>query len=109
MPKPFLSLLFLSLPLSAFAECGFVNEDQGVTIVVGSKGNKCFASGAFREAFKENLVASIRAMEGEGAPPQRTRKKAFDTRNSRGEKLWAIAERRYQETTLGNASYYGQR
>jgi len=103
-----LSLLLLLLsPLAASAECGFVHGEQGMTIVVGSKSNRCFDSTGFREAFRQSLVASVQAMEGE-APAQNVRRRAFDERNARGAKLWNIAERHHQ-ASLANASYYGQR
>lgn len=107
MPKRLLPLIFLLSPAVAMAECGFVNGEQGLTIVVSGKNNRCFESGAFREAFRQSLVASVQAMDGEAATSSDSRKRAFDQRNARGAKLWAIAERRH--ASLGAASYYGQR
>lgn len=107
MPKRLLLLLsILLLPPGAAAECGFVSGEQGMTIVVGSKSNRCFDSGSFRESFRQSLVASVRAMDG-GAPSGSTGKKSFDDRSARAGKLWTIAERRH--ATLSNASFYGQR
>lgn len=103
MPKSFLSMLFLLLPLAASAECGFVSNGQGLTIVVGSKSNGCFASPQFRQSFRENLIASVEAMESEEpSPQQQAQKKSVVSRSARGEKLWAIAERT-------RPPYYGQR
>lgn len=111
MPKsllPLLSLLLLLLlPPAAMAECGFVQGEQGLTIVVG-KSNRCFSSGGFREAFRESLVASVQAMDGAAAPANGPHKRSVDDRNARGAKLWNIAERRHQ-ASLANAAYYGQR
>jgi hypothetical protein len=107
-------MMLLLLPLAASAECGFVNGEQGMTIVVGSKSNRCFDSGTFREAFRDSLIASVREMDGDvvaatgAAGNGGGKRRPFDSRNARGNKLWTIAERNHQ-ATLGTASYYGQR
>ena len=101
MPRLLIALLML-LPSIAFAECGFTRSGNGMTIVVG-KDPKCLSSGAFREAFKANIAA---ALEEEEEVAAKERKRAYDDRNARGSKLWAIAERRHQEV---GGSYFGQK
>jgi hypothetical protein len=56
--------VLLLVPVVAWAECGFVSSSSEMTIVVGAKANnKCFASENFREAFRANLVASVKHMD----------------------------------------------
>lgn len=102
MPRILIAILML-LPSIACAECGFTRSGNAMTIIVG-KDAKCLSSGAFREAFKADIAA---ALEEEGVVATRERKRgAFDDRNARGSKLWAIAERRHQEA---GGSYFGQK
>ena len=63
MLKHTIAVLFL-VPAIGWAECGFVSDSQEMTIVVSKKSNnKCFSSEQFREAFRSNLVASVKTME----------------------------------------------
>lgn len=110
MLKPILSLL-LFLPVLAWANCGFSHEDDTMTIVVGSKTNKCFSSVTFRDAFRANLVAAVEAMDDGEARTVRdadSQQKRFDDRNARAAKLWTIAERRFQASSP-SGRYYGER
>lgn len=102
MPK-LIILLLLSLPTFAFAECGFTQSGNEMTIVVG-KDPKCLSSGQFREAFKSGVSQSTDPSDARS----QTQKRAFDDRNARGAKLWTIAERQYQATNPGGR-YFGQR
>lgn len=101
MPKLTI-LLLLSLPAFAFAECGFTQSGNEMTIVVG-KDPKCLSSGQFREAFKSGVSQSMGQAE-----TQQAQKRAFDDRNTRGAKLWTIAERQHQATRPGGR-YFGER
>lgn len=92
--------VLLSLSLPALAECGFTRSGNGMTIVVG-KNTKCLSSGAFREALKADIAAALEEEE-----ERAEKKRAYDDRNARGSKLWAIAERRHQET---GGRYFGQK
>lgn len=105
MLKTILPFILL-LPLAASAECGFANADSTMTIVVNSKTNKCFTSEAFREAFRANLIASVKAMEDEGAPAS-AQKRAIDHRSARAQKLWNLEERLHQ-ATVPSGRYFGQ-
>ncbi|WP_420474623.1 hypothetical protein [Noviherbaspirillum sp. ST9] len=100
MPRHLLAVLML-LPSIAFAECGFTRSGNAMTIVVG-KDAKCLSSGAFREALKRDIAEALEEDEASAAEKRR----AFDDRNTRGSKLWAIAERRHQEN---GGRYFGQR
>jgi len=56
--------ILLLVPVIGWAECGFVSESQEMTIVVSKQSNnKCFKSEQFREAFRANLVTSVKSME----------------------------------------------
>ncbi|OWW18617.1 hypothetical protein [Noviherbaspirillum denitrificans] len=94
-----LTAVLLLLPAAAFAECGFTRTGNAMTIVVG-KDAKCLSSGQFRAALKADIAAALEEQD-----VQAERKRAYDDRNSRGSKLWAIAERRHQE----GGGYFGQR
>jgi len=100
MPMRPLLIAVLLLPAVAFADCGFTRTGNSMTIVVG-KDPKCLSSGAFREALKADIVNALEEEEAVVA-----RKRAYDDRNTRGAKLWAIAERRHQEV---GARYFGQK
>ena len=100
MPRYLIAILLL-LPSIAFAECGFTRSGNAMTIVVG-KDAKCLSSGSFREALKNDIAVAL-AEDDEHAIE---RKRAFDDRNTRASKLWAIAERRHQETS---GRYFGQK
>lgn len=101
MSKPLIALLLL-LPSLAFAECGFERSGNTMTIVVG-KNAKCLSSEPFREAFKTGIA---QALDEEEARIAERNKRAYDDRNARGAKLWAIAERRHQEV---GGTYFGQK
>lgn len=105
MPRFFLAPLLLS-PLLACAECGFANSGDTLTLVVGANTTSCFKSEAFRREFRASLVASVQAMDRE--EPENVRKRAFDDRNSRSQKLWTLAERNYQ-STFPSGRYFGQK
>lgn len=106
--KTFTFAVLLSLlPLAASAECGFVSSDDGVAIVVGKGQNRCFQSAEFREAFRNNLIAAVQAMEEESARQERIHK-AYDDRNARAAKLWTIAERQHAAMP-GGRRYWGQK
>jgi hypothetical protein len=100
MHRHFLAILLL-LPAIAFAECGFTRSGNAMTIVVG-KDAKCLSSGAFREALKRDIAEALEEEEARADEKRR----AFDDRNTRGNKLWAIAERRHQES---GGRYFGQK
>lgn len=100
MPKHLVAI-FLLLPAIAFAECGFTRSGNAMTIVVG-KDAKCLSSGAFREALKSDIASALEEDEARVAE----QKRAFDDRNARANKLWAIAERRHQEV---GGRYFGQK
>lgn len=100
MHKRLIAILLL-LPSIAFAECGFTRNGNAMTIVVG-KNAKCLSSGAFREALKADIATALEEDEASAAE----NKRAFDDRNTRGNKLWAIAERRHQES---GGRYFGQK
>jgi hypothetical protein len=100
MRKHLFAMLLL-LPSIAFAECGFTRNGNAMTIVVG-KDAKCLSSGNFREALKADIAAALEEDEESAAEKRR----AYDDRNKRGNKLWAIAERRHQEAA---GRYFGQR
>lgn len=68
--------VLLLIPAFAFAECDFEHEKKTMNVVVPKKRNKKCTSDEFRAAFRENLVASIRAMNGQGPLPESTRKPA---------------------------------
>lgn len=68
----------LLIPAIAFAECDFEHEKKTMNVVVPKKRNKKCTSDEFRAAFRENLVASIRAMNGQGPLPESTRKPAAE-------------------------------
>ncbi len=99
-----LTAVLLLLPAFAYAECGFTNDGNSMTIVVGSNA-KCLSSEAFRQAFKSGIAQALDESEPVRAADQR---RAFDDRNQRSSKLWAIAERRHQETLPGGR-YFGQK
>lgn len=99
MPKHLAAILLL-LPSIAVAECGFTRSGNAMTIVVG-KNAKCLSSGAFREALKAEIAEALEEEESIAE-----KKRAIDDRNARGNKLWAIAERRHQETA---GRYFGQK
>lgn len=101
----FLALFLLLAPLTVTAQCGFVNSDEGMTIVVGKGDKRCFSSPEFRENFRNSLVASVTAMEAEEARTAWQRR-AFDARNATGEKLWRLAERQH---AASGGRYFGQR
>lgn len=101
--KTILSLLLL-FPLTALAECGFVQSGTTMTIVVGKSNSKCFSSEGFREAFKTSVAQALE----EDRPPEAPPKKTFDERSPRGKKLWTIAERNYQATSP-TGRYFGQK
>lgn len=102
-------LIFLPLlPLTASAECGFIRSDNTMTIVVGSKSNKCFTSESFREAFRADLVASVKAMDEEDVPVEAQRRRPIDHRSPSGQKLWNLEERLHQATMPGTR-YFGQK
>jgi hypothetical protein len=101
----FLALFLMLAPLTAAAQCGFVNSDEGMTIVVGKGDKRCFSSPEFRENFRSNLVASVKAMEVEEARTAWQRR-AFDERSATGEKLWKLAERKH---AAAGGRYFGQR
>ena len=108
MPKRIASTLLLLnmflLPLAASANCGFAQDEYGnMTIVVGKKSNTCFNSEGFREAFKAGVAQALDEND-----PIVAQKKAYDQRNARGQKLWAIAERNYQATSP-SGRYFGQK
>ena len=105
MLKLFLVPLLLS-PLLASAECGFANSGDTITLVVGANTTSCFKSEAFRREFRASLVASVQAMDREESG--NGKKRAFDDRSSRSEKLWTLAERNYQSTSP-SGRYFGQR
>ena len=100
-----LALFLLLAPLTAVAQCGFSNSDEGMTIVIGKGDKRCFSSPEFRENFRNSLVASVKAMETEEARIAWQRR-AFDERNATGEKLWRLAERQHAAT---GGRYFGQR
>lgn len=100
MHKHLIAILLL-LPAIAFAECGFTRSGNAMTIVVG-KDAKCLSSGTFREALKRDIADALEEDEASAVE----KKRAFDDRNARGNKLWAIAERRHQET---GGRYFGQK
>jgi len=100
MRKLLITFLLL-LPLAASAECGFTRSGNAMTIVVG-KDPKCLSSGAFRGALKADIAAALQEQETSAVE----RKRAYDDRNARSAKLWALAERRHQELS---ARYFGQR
>lgn len=100
MPKHLIAVLLL-LPTIAFAECGFTRSGNAMTIVVG-KNAKCLSSGQFREALKADIAMALEEDEASAAE----KKRAFDDRNKRGNKLWAIAERHHQEA---GGRYFGQK
>lgn len=107
MPKMIPPLfLFLLLPLAASAECGFVNDDNGLTIVVNSKSNKCFTSEKFRDAFRASLVASVQAMNENDAVVA-AQKRPIDYRSRSGQKLWNLEERMHQ-SRMPSGRYFGQ-
>jgi len=63
--------ILLFVPAIAWAECGFISDSNEMTIVVSKESNnKCFKSNAFREAFRDNLVAAVKAMEARAAVTQ---------------------------------------
>lgn len=93
--------IMLLLPSIAIAECGFTRNGNAMTIVVG-KNTKCLSSGTFREALKADIAAALEEEDAVAAE----RKRAFDDRNTRSNKLWAIAERRHQES---GGRYFGQK
>jgi hypothetical protein len=63
MLKQIFAVLLL-IPTIGWAECGFVSSGGDMLVVVSKKtNNKCFHSEPFREAFRENLVASVKTME----------------------------------------------
>jgi len=101
----FLALFLLLAPLTAAAQCGFVNSDEGMKIVVGKGDKRCFSSPEFRENFRSSLIASVKAMEVEETRTAWQRR-AFDERNTTGEKLWRLAERQHAAT---GGRYFGQR
>jgi hypothetical protein len=90
------------LPAIAFAECGFAMSGGTMMIVVGKKGDKCFSSGEFAETFKSTVATAL--AESDDAE----QKKAFDDRDARGNKLWAIAERQHRAAQAGGR-YFGQK
>lgn len=100
MPRQLIAILLL-LPSIAFAECGFTRSGNAMTIVVGNNA-KCLSSGNFREALKTEIAAALEEDEVRAAESKR----AYDDRNARASKLWAIAERRHQET---GGRYFGQK
>lgn len=64
--------VLLFLPAIAWAECGFLSNSGEMTIVVSKKANnKCFTSESFREAFRANLLESVRHMEERAPAPVR--------------------------------------
>jgi hypothetical protein len=64
--------ILLLVPAITWAECGFVSGEGEMTIVVGKQAdNKCFTSEKFREAFRANLVASVKHMEDSSPQPVR--------------------------------------
>lgn len=93
----------LLIPSIAFAECGFYREDQTMTIIVGKTSNKCFNSEGFKTAFKEDLVASVKAMKTEVEPAPR---KIAARRAAKARRL-ALQEKQ-QAQSLSTAEYYGQ-
>jgi hypothetical protein len=105
MPRSVLALLFL-VPAIACAECGFSVADDTMTIVVGKNTRKCFSSAAFKEAFKADVADATRPTGSELSRPQR--KKAFDERGAKGDKLWALEERAFQ-ARAPSGRYFGQR
>ncbi len=104
--KALFLLLLLTAPLVASANCGFAKTDEGMTIVVGKKGNTCFKSEEFRTAFREQLVASVQEMEVQQANERR--KKPVIERTARAERLWSLEERAFQAKSPG-ARYFGQK
>ena len=106
MNKFTFAVLLSLLPLAASAECGFVSSNDGVAIIVGKGQNRCFQSAEFREAFRNNLIAAVEAMDAESARQERYRK-AYDDRNARAAKLWTIAERQHASEGIGR--YWGQK
>lgn len=106
MKKLTFALLLSLLPLAASAECGFVTSGDGVAIIVGKGNNRCFQSAEFREAFRNNLIAAVEAMDTESVRQERIRK-AYDDRNARTAKLWTIAER--EHASSGGGRYWGQK
>lgn len=106
MPKMIPLLFLMLLPLGASAECGFVNDDGGITIVVSSKSNKCFTSEKFREAFRASLVASVQAMNEQDAAVS-AQKRPIDYRSRSEQKLWNLQERVHQ-ATMPSGRYFGQ-
>ena len=64
----------LFLPALAFAECGFSNSGNEMTIVVSRRSNnKCFQSESFRESFRDSLATTVKSMNDrtEAASPRR--------------------------------------
>lgn len=102
-----IALLFSLLPLLASAECGFASSDDGVAIIVGKGNNHCFQSAEFREAFRNNLIASLDAMQAESARAEKARR-AYDDRNARAAKLWSLAEREHSSNPKAGR-YFGQK
>ena len=101
MPKALTAILIL-LPSLAFAECGFTRSGNSMTIVVG--GNpKCLSSESFREAFKAGIAQGL---EEDEAARNAQHKRAYDDRNHRSAKLWAIAEQQHRANQGGR--YFGQ-
>ncbi|NEX63274.1 hypothetical protein [Noviherbaspirillum galbum] len=98
-------LIFLFLPPSAWAECGFVSAEDGMTLVVSKDSNHCFKSEAFRSRFREQLSSAVKTMDAEAELTER-RRRAFDDRNRASQKLWSIAERQHQAS---GGRYFGQR
>ncbi|HYD59051.1 MAG TPA: hypothetical protein VEC35_01765 [Noviherbaspirillum sp.] len=97
MLKQALAVLLL-VPAATWAECGFASGDGEMIIVVGKQAdNKCFASGKFREAFRANLVASVKHMEDSSPQPVRV------ARRPPGQKSSSM-ELPVQQAVL----YYGQ-
>ncbi|HEY0844833.1 MAG TPA: hypothetical protein VGE12_05670 [Noviherbaspirillum sp.] len=100
--KTFLAFLTFLAPVFAFANCGLAVTGSTLTIVVGKNTDKCFGSADFSENFKSTVTDVLDESEVVVA-----RKRAYDERNSRGRKLWAIAERQHQAGTGGR--YFGQK
>lgn len=74
-----------------------------MTIIVGKTSNKCFNSEGFKTAFKEDLVASVKAMKTEVEPAPR---QTAARRAARARRL-ALQEKQ-QAQSLSTAEYYGQ-
>jgi hypothetical protein len=106
MTRCALAILSAVLPMFAHADCGFARSEGTVTVVVG-KESKC--SSAFRAAFRSDIVASVQAMNDANELSQGTkRRKSFDDRTERSQKLWALQERVFQSSNPAGR-YYGQR